>query len=117
MNTQSKELSFKGQNIYVGIDVHLKSWSVTLMSETALLRRFSQSPDPDALHAHLVRNYPGAEYHSVYEAGFCGFWIHHRFVELGMRRFAAKTAAEYAGAVTFRLFCLGASFADLIRGG
>ena len=92
MNTQSKELSFKGQNIYVGIDVHLKSWSVTLMSETALLRRFSQSPDPDALHAHLVRNYPGAEYHSVYEAGFCGFWIHHRFVELGIRSIVVNPA-------------------------
>ena len=31
MEAQRKALSFKGQNIYIGIDVHLKSWSVTLM--------------------------------------------------------------------------------------
>lgn len=84
MEAQRKALSFKGQNIYIGIDVHLKSWSVTLMSEATQLKRFSQSPDPDALYAHLVRNYPEAEYHSVYEAGFCGFWIHYRLVGLGI---------------------------------
>ena len=84
MSTQRKELSFEGQNIYIGIDVHLKSWSVTLMSETTQLKKFSQSPDPDALYAHLVKNYPKAEYYSVYEAGFCGFWIHYRFIELGI---------------------------------
>ena len=54
------------------------------MSEATQLKRFSQSPDPDALYAHLVRNYPEAEYHSVYEAGFCGFWIHYRLVGLGI---------------------------------
>ncbi|KAA6323338.1 hypothetical protein EZS27_027208, partial [termite gut metagenome] len=28
MQKQRKELNFKGENIYVGIDVHLKSWSI-----------------------------------------------------------------------------------------
>ena len=33
MQTKSKSttISFKGQNIYVGIDVHLKSWKVTII--------------------------------------------------------------------------------------
>lgn len=92
MEAQRKALSFKGQNIYIGIDVHLKSWSVTLMSEATQLKRFSQSPDPDALHAHLVRNYPEAEYYSVYEAGFCGFWIHHRLVGLGIHNMVVNPA-------------------------
>ena len=92
MSTQRKELSFEGQNIYIGIDVHLKSWSVTLMSETTQLKKFSQSPDPDALYAHLVKNYPKAEYYSVYEAGFCGFWIHYRFTELGIHNIVVNPA-------------------------
>ena len=92
MEAQRKALSFKGQNIYIGIDVHLKSWSVTLMSEATQLKRFSQSPDPDALYAHLVRNYPEAEYHSVYEAGFCGFWIHYRLVGLGIHNIVVNPA-------------------------
>ena len=67
---QINKLDFKGQNIYIGIDVHLKSWSVTV------LKKFSQDPQTEALHKFLTSNYPGANYYSVYEAGFCGFWIH-----------------------------------------
>ena len=39
---ESNRISFKGQNIYVGIDVHLRSWSVTILSETSVLKRMSQ---------------------------------------------------------------------------
>lgn len=81
---QSNKISFKGQSIYIGIDVHLKSWSVTILSETSVLKRMSQSADPDALHRHLTSHYPEAEYYSAYEAGFCGFWIHDRLTELGI---------------------------------
>lgn len=81
---QSKGLDFKGQNIYVGIDVHLKSWSVAVLSESAVLKKFRQDPQPEALYKFLVTNYPGANYHSAYEAGFCGFWIHERFIRLGI---------------------------------
>ena len=30
---QRKEISFKGQTIYVGIDVHKTTWVVTVMTE------------------------------------------------------------------------------------
>lgn len=73
---QSNKLDFIGQNIYVGIDIHLKSWSVAILSEHSVLKRFSQSLEPEVLRKHLVSNYPGANYYSVYEAGFYGFWIH-----------------------------------------
>lgn len=89
---QRKAISFKGQNIYVGIDVHLKSWSVTILSETSVLKRMSQSADPDALHRFLTSYYPEAEYYSVYEAGFCGFWIHDRLTELGMHNIVVNPA-------------------------
>ena len=56
--TQSNRISFKGQNIYVGIDVHLKSWSVTVLSETSVLKRMSRGADPDALHRFLTSHYP-----------------------------------------------------------
>lgn len=34
---QSKGINFNGQNIYIGIDVHLKSWSVTIITESGSL--------------------------------------------------------------------------------
>jgi transposase len=81
---QRNELDFKGQNIYVGIDVHLKSWSVTVLSEHSVLKKFSQNPNAEALYKYLTGNYPGGNYNSVYEAGFCGFWIHRRLEALGI---------------------------------
>lgn len=84
METQGSKLNFKGQNIYVGIDVHLKSWAVAVLSERTVLKKFSQAPSVDELYAYLNRNYPNAIYHSVYEAGFCGFGAHDRLCELGI---------------------------------
>jgi len=92
MRRQSNRLDFKGQNIYVGIDVHLKSWSVAVLSESSVLKKFRQNPEPEALYKFLVSNYPGAMYHSVYEAGFCGFWIHKRLMELGINNIVVNPA-------------------------
>jgi transposase len=89
---QINELNFKGQNIFIGIDVHLKSWSVAVLSEHSVLKKFSQNPDAAALHRFLANNYPGANYHSVYEAGFCGFWIHRILVGLGIHNIVVNPA-------------------------
>ena len=67
---QRNKLNFKGQNIYIGIDVHKKSWSVTILSENSVLKKFSQTPNPKLLYDFLARNYPEGNYNSVYES-FC----------------------------------------------
>ncbi|MEJ0056731.1 MAG: transposase [Bacteroidota bacterium] len=72
--TQVNRLSFAGQNIYCGIDVHKKSWSVNIRNDDFELRAFSQPPKPEILVDYLTRNYPDATYYAVYEAGFSGFW-------------------------------------------
>ena len=59
-HVQSNTLDFSGQNIYVGIDVHLKSWSVAILSEHSVMRRFGQDPEPEALHKYWVSDYLGA---------------------------------------------------------
>ena len=85
-------MDFKGQNIYIGIDVHLKSWSVTVLSENSVLKKFSQVPDASSLFKFLSVNYPGASYHSVYEAGFCGFWIHRQLEKFGITNIVVNPA-------------------------
>ena len=35
MVTQRKRLNFEGQNIYIGIDVHLKSWEASTFTNGA----------------------------------------------------------------------------------
>lgn len=82
--SQRNEISFKGKNIYVGIDVHLKSWTATILSESTHLKTYRLDPSPDVLYTYLSRTYPGAIIHSVYEAGFSGYSAHWRLKELGV---------------------------------
>lgn len=70
----------------------MKSWSVTVLSATSVQKEFSQHPSSKALYGFLARSYPGAEYHSVYEAGFCGFWIHERLTALGIDNIVVNPA-------------------------
>jgi len=92
MQTQSNKLDFSGQNIFVGFDVHLKDWKVTIMSETLVFKTFSQPPEPKALHSYLVDNFPGGNYYSAYEAGFCGYWIHNQLISLGIKSIVVNPA-------------------------
>ena len=83
MNQVSK-LDFTGQQIYVGMDVHKKSWSISIYTDQFEHKTFSQPPKTEALVNYLKRNFPGASYKSVYEAGFCGYWIHDQLREQGI---------------------------------
>lgn len=92
MKTQSNKLDFSGQNIYVGFDVHLKSWTVTIMTEKLTHKTFSQPPKPEVLHQYLSKNFPGGIYHSAYEAGFCGYWVHNKLSTLGINSIVVNPA-------------------------
>lgn len=84
MNHVSK-LDFTGQQVYVGMDVHKKSWSISIYTDQFEHKTFSQPPEVEVLVNYLKRNFPGATYRSVYEAGFSGFWIHDRLQEQGVQ--------------------------------
>ena len=82
---KGNKIDFRGQHIYVGMDVHKKSWSVSIQTEQFEHKTFTQPPEVDTLVNYLKRNFPGASYKSVYEAGYCGFWIHDRLQEHGVQ--------------------------------
>lgn len=84
MQTQKTVLDFKGQNIFVGIDVHLKSWAVTVLTDNLVHKTFTQPACADTLSTYLKRNFPGGDYYSVYEAGFSGFWTHYKLNDMGI---------------------------------
>lgn len=92
MRTTRKEINFKGQNIYVGIDTHLKNWAITIMTEELLHKTFSQDPNPILLANYLKKNFPGGDYYSAYEASFCGFGIHRELLKLGLKNIVVNPA-------------------------
>jgi transposase len=70
------KLDFTGQPLYIGLDIHKKSWSVSIFSEQMEHKTYTQPPTVEALVKYLKRMFPGATYHAAYEAGFSGYWIH-----------------------------------------
>lgn len=73
-----------GQYIYAGIDVHQKSWQVSVYTIDGEHHTFSQPPEARVLIRYLRRTFPGARYRVVYEAGFSGFWLQHALTEAGI---------------------------------
>ncbi len=62
---KSNKVDFTGQPIYIGLNVHKKSWSVSIHSAICEHKTFTQPPEVDLLVNYLNRNFPGASYHSV----------------------------------------------------
>ena len=89
---QKYKVSFKGQNIYVGIDVHLKTWHVTTLTESGYKYSFAQHADAKELFDRLNKKFPEAHFMSAYEAGFCGFSAHYALTEQGIENIVVHAA-------------------------
>ena len=89
---QKYNFSFKGQNIYVGIDVHLKTWHVTTLTESGCKYSFAQHADAKELFDRLNKKFPEAHFKSAYEAGFCGFSAHYALTDLGIENIVVHAA-------------------------
>jgi len=92
MEKQNKMLDFTGYKLYIGIDVHLNQWTVTIRLRDLVLKTFSMNPSPQQLKDHLMKYYPHADYYSAYEAGFCGFWAHRELCKLGINNIVVNPA-------------------------
>ena len=63
----------KGSNLYIGIDVHKRSWSVSIYLESVFQRTFRQPPDPSTLIQYVQEHYLGVYIHCAYECGRFGY--------------------------------------------
>jgi len=89
---RSMTLDYSGQNIYVGLDTHLKSWKVSIIVEQIPWKTFSQDPTPEVLKSYLVKNFPNGNYFSAYEASFSGFGAHRKLLEIGIKNIVVNPA-------------------------
>lgn len=76
--------NFSDQTIYVGLDVHKRSWNAALYLNDQYLRNVHQPPSPLALYRFLQTNYPGADYVCAYEGGKFGYWIQRQLSSKGV---------------------------------
>lgn len=76
---------WRGKHLFVGIDLHLKKWHVTILREDGLVL-FSGSVDSGwpSLQEVLGRFCEASKISVVYEAGYFGFWLYDRLIEYGV---------------------------------
>lgn len=90
---KKKEISYKGKAVYVGMDVHKKTYAVTAICEGEVIKRDTLHAEPEALVRYLLKHFEGARIYSVYEAGFCGFGIHRRLVAAGIENIVVNPSS------------------------
>jgi len=71
------------KQLFIGLDVHKKSWSVTLQEGQAVLKRFSMEAHADTLIAYVQKYYPDYEIECCYESCCLGYHIYRNLSKAG----------------------------------
>lgn len=69
--------------LFIGMDMHKKSWSLHFRTDLFDHRGFSMPPNQEVLYEHVHKTFPGHEVLLTYEAGCCGFSTARYFLNLG----------------------------------
>ncbi|MGB4283866.1 MAG: IS110 family transposase [Bacteroidales bacterium] len=69
--------------LYIGMDIHKKSWSIHLRTDISDHKSMTIPPNTAILERYVFENFPDHEVHLVYESGCCGFWVARYFLNLG----------------------------------
>jgi transposase len=76
------KLKDEGKSIFVGIDLHLKSWHVTIRTLDEELFSGGLPGRWESLRS-LLERYRDCRLKVVYEAGYFGFWLYDRLIAWG----------------------------------
>lgn len=75
---------YMGKDVFVGIDVHKKSYSVYCIVDREKVKSWSMKASPAELIRQLKEYFPGSRLHTAYEAGFSGYALHRALKSSGI---------------------------------
>ena len=84
---------YTGLLVFIGIDVHKKTYSVTAVSDGKFIKRDTLPACPQTLIDYCLKFFPGASLYSAYEAGFSGFHLHRLLVQSGIKNIVVHAAS------------------------
>lgn len=84
---------YTGKIVYMGIDVHKKSYCCASVCENEYIRTDSMTASPEGLLSYMKKYFPGAIIKSAYEAGFSGFNLHRYLSAHGIDNIVVHAAA------------------------
>jgi transposase len=84
---------YTGKTIFLGIDVHKCTYSVTAVCEGVAIKQDTFIASPEVFLKYCHRAYKGAIIRSAYEAGFCGFVLHRFLTDHGVQNIVVHPAS------------------------
>lgn len=69
--------------LYIGIDIHKRSWKIHCATDLFSGNSFTMPPNPEVLKAYVEKNFPDYYVTTAYEAGCCGYYAHRCFESYG----------------------------------
>lgn len=93
MKTTTPSKSYDGVDVYVGVDVHKKTYAVVVRVNQTIVKKWTTAANPDALAQQLLKYFKGGSIHSAYEAGFSGFVLHRVLQQAGIENIVVHAAA------------------------
>ena len=90
--------NYKGKDIFVGIDVHKKTYAIAVMCDKVLIKKDTLPACPEKLITYLSKFFLGANVKSAYEAGFSGFGLHRALIDHGINNIVVHAASIEIGA-------------------
>lgn len=84
---------YTGRTIFIGMDVHKLSYSVTAVCDGEVVKRDRLTADPVALINYCKRFFPNGNIKSAYEAGFSGFSLHRFLLQNSIKNIVVDPAS------------------------
>ena len=84
---------YNGKVVYVGIDVHKKTYSCVSTCNGEVVKRDTMPGNPAVAVNYLKKAFKGAQIESVYEAGFSGFHLHRILHSEGINNVVVNAAS------------------------
>jgi transposase len=73
------------KHLFIGLDVHKKTWAVAIQEERLIVKRFTIEADADLLISYIHKHYPKHEVECCYESCCCGYHIYHSLTAAGFK--------------------------------
>ena len=81
------------KTIYIGIDVHKKTYAVTAICDGIVVKKDTLAAYPEQLVRYIKKYFNGATVRTVYEAGFSGFSLHRYLLAQGIKNIVTHPAS------------------------
>ncbi len=93
MKGSLKQHSYSGKELSIGIDVHKRTYSVAVVMEGTLVKKWQTLAEPTKLVQQLQTYFSEGKLYSAYEAGFSGFVLHRHLLKAGIANIVVHAAS------------------------